>query len=660
MKTAKLMKDILNRHGFKAAEVDGNSTDRTEVLEDFSKGKYNVITNALLLTEGWDCPSVDCIIVLRPTKSKSLYCLDEQTEVLTKEGWKKDVEIGEEVLAFDHKTGKSVFKPVLAKIRRDLEEDEYFINVKGQSSDIRVTNKHRMIYDTKGRTGWKISIAEDVAKIKDGVYLPVTGQGDFKGVSLTNAELTFIGWVMTDGSINKLNNGITIFQSTHHKEYCDEITRCIEECGFKYTKHIVKRKGVEWKQNGDCAIWTISKGKPRGRDKDKTGWGRLEPWLSKDLSPALFDMNMHQFEVMLEAIHHGDGHKNEWISYHITKGNKIFIERLQMMAIQRGYRASVSVVKGSSANRKDLYTIHLKKQDFIKVGSKWDKHAQWVKEEHTDEKCWCVETELGTIFTRRNGKVCIMGNCQMVGRGTRTFPEGDKKDLLLLDFLWLTNKYELCHPPTVLGIDEKTDKAMRQKMKTGEEYDLLETEEVVEKEQVRMSMSDKVIQIIEENKYNKGEILDFSQIGALLSSKEIAEYRMTYRNERCPATEKQIEYVKSLTGNMMKTAGMTKGEASQIINVLKERKDKGLASLKQVKMLLSFGFMNADEWDGDNAGAMITMCASNGWQVPKTIDVKTFDFRNPLDLLGRNVLEKPKQEYLKQKERWKKKQGNNK
>lgn len=27
----------------------------------------------MLLTEGWDCPSVDCIVVLRPTKIRSLY-----------------------------------------------------------------------------------------------------------------------------------------------------------------------------------------------------------------------------------------------------------------------------------------------------------------------------------------------------------------------------------------------------------------------------------------------------------------------------------------------------------------------------------------------------------------------------------------------------------
>lgn len=65
---------ILNAHGFKAAEVNGQSPDRADVLADFERGKYNVLCNSMLLTEGWDCPSVDCIIVLRPTKVRSLYC----------------------------------------------------------------------------------------------------------------------------------------------------------------------------------------------------------------------------------------------------------------------------------------------------------------------------------------------------------------------------------------------------------------------------------------------------------------------------------------------------------------------------------------------------------------------------------------------------------
>ena len=73
IKTSQKFRDILNSKGFRAAEVNGQSEDRTEILSDFSNGKYNVLCNSMLLTEGWDCPSVDCIVVLRPTKVRSLY-----------------------------------------------------------------------------------------------------------------------------------------------------------------------------------------------------------------------------------------------------------------------------------------------------------------------------------------------------------------------------------------------------------------------------------------------------------------------------------------------------------------------------------------------------------------------------------------------------------
>ena len=74
VKTSQKFRDILNERGFRAAEVNGNSTDRAEILTDFDSGKYNVLCNSMLLTEGWDCPSVDCVVVLRPTKVRSLYC----------------------------------------------------------------------------------------------------------------------------------------------------------------------------------------------------------------------------------------------------------------------------------------------------------------------------------------------------------------------------------------------------------------------------------------------------------------------------------------------------------------------------------------------------------------------------------------------------------
>ena len=73
VKTSQKFRDILNAQGFQAAEVNGSSQDRAEVLRDFENGRYNVLCNSMLLTEGWDCPAVDCIVVLRPTKVRSLY-----------------------------------------------------------------------------------------------------------------------------------------------------------------------------------------------------------------------------------------------------------------------------------------------------------------------------------------------------------------------------------------------------------------------------------------------------------------------------------------------------------------------------------------------------------------------------------------------------------
>lgn len=62
-----------NQVGLVAKHVDGGSEDREEALERFANGEFDVLTNAMLLTEGYDCPDIDCILVLRPTKSRPLF-----------------------------------------------------------------------------------------------------------------------------------------------------------------------------------------------------------------------------------------------------------------------------------------------------------------------------------------------------------------------------------------------------------------------------------------------------------------------------------------------------------------------------------------------------------------------------------------------------------
>lgn len=70
VKTSKRFAEICNSIGLPAVHVDGQER---EALELFVSGKARVICNSALLTTGWDCPFVDLVFVLRPTKSLALY-----------------------------------------------------------------------------------------------------------------------------------------------------------------------------------------------------------------------------------------------------------------------------------------------------------------------------------------------------------------------------------------------------------------------------------------------------------------------------------------------------------------------------------------------------------------------------------------------------------
>ncbi len=71
--TSKQMVSYLRALGIKAEHIDGTSQDREEILARYSRGDFDVLCNSMLLTEGFDDPSIDCVVCLRPTKIRSLY-----------------------------------------------------------------------------------------------------------------------------------------------------------------------------------------------------------------------------------------------------------------------------------------------------------------------------------------------------------------------------------------------------------------------------------------------------------------------------------------------------------------------------------------------------------------------------------------------------------
>jgi DNA repair protein RadD len=69
------LRDEFVRQGVKAEHIDGSTPkiDRDAILKRLEVGDLELVTNCMVLTEGWDMPEIGCCILARPTKQLGLY-----------------------------------------------------------------------------------------------------------------------------------------------------------------------------------------------------------------------------------------------------------------------------------------------------------------------------------------------------------------------------------------------------------------------------------------------------------------------------------------------------------------------------------------------------------------------------------------------------------
>jgi superfamily II DNA or RNA helicase len=76
VRQARMLAEIYNRHQPRMAQFVCGLTpkdDRRMILADFATGLTQVVVNCGVLTEGFDDPGVECVVMGRATKSRSLY-----------------------------------------------------------------------------------------------------------------------------------------------------------------------------------------------------------------------------------------------------------------------------------------------------------------------------------------------------------------------------------------------------------------------------------------------------------------------------------------------------------------------------------------------------------------------------------------------------------
>ena len=209
--------------------------------------------------------------------------------------------------------------------------------------------------------------------------------------------------------------------------------------------------------------------------------------------------------------------------------------------------------------------------------------------------------------------------CQMVGRGTRLYP--GKKELLLLDFLWMSQKHELCRPADIVCPNKEIAEKMTETLEDGEAVDILEAEEQAERDVIQ-EREQKLAEELKAQQHKKGKLVDPLQFEYSIQAEELINYEPRFGWEMGPATEKQLSALEKfgIQAGTVENAG----KASLLMDHLIKRRREGLSTPKQIRFLEDRGFKHVGTWPFEEANKMIGRISMNGWRIPHGIDPSTY------------------------------------
>jgi len=346
-------------------------------------------------------------------------CLDAATEILTPDGFatRDRVAVGSLVAAFDRANGEIYWLPATSKVDRPLAAGERMFELRTPGADLRVTGGHRMVFrDPMDESSeWNVATAETLFQRSQYFQIPVAGDEAASGVDLTDDELRLLGWWFAAGTLATPTRQLVITQSAS-SPHLDDIRKCLTGSGVAWAE-ISSTRSTQFSAKSTVIRFYIPKF--RSRKYPGHGWSRYERYLDKDFPPALDQMTADQLAVFMEAVHLGDRNKQRgqsWTqrSFPIGISRRIAAERLQSLCVRRGWRANLA--SRLTPSGRPHYTLHCKPAPVRAIGGH-DKPSLQPSPVVPGERVWCVENALGTLITRRNGKVAVVGNC--VGRLAR-------------------------------------------------------------------------------------------------------------------------------------------------------------------------------------------------------------------------------------------------
>lgn len=487
-------------------------------------------------------------------------------------------------------------KPVIAKDhRREIARTSYNLRQKGVSPEVAKKEAERR---AKHRATLRFKNPRD----------------------LTLDQCRLIGFWVGDGSRSILQSGgveYTLCQAECYPRIIEWVERVLTATGYCF----IRRNKTPKKENrSPYIVWCLPRGTGSGCQQ-RYGLYELEPFLNKFGSKLLWGLNESQFDAVVEGYWYADGHHGKAETYpkslFFSDTKKPWLDLLQAIGAVRGYYTNLYQTFLGNDRHKPQWGLRMIKGMKLKT---YSTGLKFVDNPEAHPYVWCVKTNSGNIITRRRGSVTIMGNTegwdcptascvcilrptkirslyvQAAGRGTRTLPgvidglkspeerleaiaRSAKPNMLILDFLWLSDRLDLVKPIDLVA----TRPEIRQKMDEDGGADLVASATKAERDLLKSLES-----AAKKHSKKKSRTIDPLAWAVSLGDSALAGWEPENKWDELPATPGQLELLAKNGIDVSKP--MMRGYASKLLDRIIARKKLNLCSPSQMQLLIQFGF----------------------------------------------------------------------
>lgn len=353
------------------------------------------------------------------------FCYDDKTEVLTNEGFKffKDLNGNEEFLSVNLQTGDGEWCKAVGWINERykgkmlLREHKSF-SLMTTPNHNHVVKKVRWYRGKKVESDWHLVTEENVTKSSKFLRIIPNWKGKviesfiFDGKEYDSKLFCeFMGYFLSEGSAIKYNGQRRLHIAQSEDKYLNEMFECCSKI-FKYLNKCSNYIEIRLKVKEDDELWNWM---------SQFGYAH-----DKFVPNEIKELDKEYIEIFLEAFRLGDGsiHKGrDWDGYQ-CKDNRVFstssprlADDLGELMLKIGRRPSYRNMGKVTVFDKRQQKTYTSKYDQIYIDECFNTRAisEALQPTEVDYDGFIYDVELEknhTLIIRRNGKVCVSGNCR--------------------------------------------------------------------------------------------------------------------------------------------------------------------------------------------------------------------------------------------------------